>query len=113
MDTILRDAIRLPQGFPKKVLRGSLQSMGLGVPNLLPRFAVRRVAVLLRAINSRSVYVRQAVRSRWDHPELASQPYHDALRARADLWDWGLDVQPAVSPKLISGEGPSRSVARA
>ena len=74
--------------------------MGLGGPNLLPRFAVRRVAVLLRAINRRSVYVRQAVRSRWDHPELASQPYHDALRVRADLRDWGLDVLPAGSPKL-------------
>ena len=44
--------------------------------------------------------MRQAVRSRWDHPELASQPYHDALRARADLRDWGLDVLPADSPKL-------------
>ena len=88
VDTILRDAIRLPQGFPKRVLRGSLLSMGLGGPNPLVRFAVRRVAVLLRAINSTSVYVRQAVRSRWDHPELASQPYHDALRACADLRHW-------------------------
>ena len=87
VDAILRDAIRLPQGSPKRVLRGPLQSMGLGGPNLLPRFAARRVAVLLRAFNSRSVYVRQAIRSRWDHPELASQPYHDALRARADLRD--------------------------
>ena len=78
--------------------------MGLGGPNLLPRFAVRRVAVLLRAINSRSVYVRQAVRSRWDHPELASQPYHDALRVRADLRDWGLGVLPAGSPKLSPAE---------
>ena len=45
-------------------------SMGLGGPNLAVRFAICRVAVLLRAINSKSVYVRQAVRSRWDHPEL-------------------------------------------
>ena len=87
VDTILRDAIRRPQGFPKRVLRGSLLSMGLGGPNLLVRFAVRRVVVLLRALNSRSVYVRQAVRSRWGHPKLANQPYHDALRARADLRD--------------------------
>ena len=56
--------------------------------------------MLLRAINSRSVYVRHAVRSRWDHPELARKPYHDALRARADLRDWGLDVLPADSPRL-------------
>ena len=74
--------------------------MGLGGSNLLVRFAVRRVAVLLCAINSRSVYVRQAVRSRWDHPELASQPYHDALRARANLRDWGLEVLPAGSAML-------------
>ena len=56
--------------------------------------------MLLRAVNRRSVYVRHAVRARWDHPELARQPYHDALRARADLRDWGLDVQPADSPRL-------------
>ena len=47
-------------------------STGLGGPNLAVRFAVRQVAVLLRAVNSRSVYVWQAVRSRWDHPELSS-----------------------------------------
>ena len=85
VDTILRDAIRLPQGYPRRVLWGSLASMGLGGPNLAVRFAVRRVAVLLRAVNSRSMYVRQAVRLRWDHPELLNQPYHDALRAQADL----------------------------
>ena len=44
--------------------------------------------------------MRQAVRSRWDHPELSRQPYHDALRARADLRDWGLDVLRAGSPRL-------------
>ena len=67
---------------------------------MLPRFAVRRVAVPMRAINSRSAYVRHAVHARWDHPELARQPYHDALRACADLRDWGLDVLPANSPRL-------------
>ena len=58
VDTILRDAIRLPQGYPRRVLWGSLASMGLGGPNLAARFAVRQVAVLLCAVNSRSVYVR-------------------------------------------------------
>ena len=61
VDTILGDAIRLPQGYPRRVLRGSLASMGLGGPKLAVRCAVRRVAVLLRAVNSKSVYVRHAV----------------------------------------------------
>ena len=53
-DRAHRETLLLPQGYPKAILRAPLSLGGLGVPHLVSRFQVRRVAVLLKNLNSRS-----------------------------------------------------------
>ena len=63
LDKAAKEALKLPLSFPKVILHGPLSRLGMGVPELAGRFQVRRLSSLLKALNSRSVYVREAVRS--------------------------------------------------
>ena len=103
-DGALREAMLLPQGFPKAVLRAPLSQGGIGAPHLAWRFRIRRVAVLLKTLNSRSSLTREALRHLWNDPGCREVASHDGQLAQEELRSWGLAVGSLQGP--LVGEAP-------
>ena len=56
-DMIHRRALGLPRSFPRAVLYRPLERLGLALPRLLHRHAVRYNHTIVSALNCRSLYV--------------------------------------------------------
>ena len=51
---------------------------------------MRRLSSLLKALNSRSIYVREAVRSQWGSRDVEVYAWHDGHVAKKELAMWGV-----------------------
>ena len=99
-----REALLLPQGYPKAILRAPLSLGGIRVPHLVLRFRVGRIAVLLKTLNSRSSLAREALCCLWGNPGRKEVSSHDGLLAQEELRSWGLAVGSLQGPEV--GEAP-------
>ena len=80
-----REALLLPHGYPKAILRAPLSLGGIGVPHLVLRSRVTRVAVRLKTLNSQSSLTREALRRLGDDPGRRDVASHDGLLAQEEL----------------------------
>ena len=65
LDRILTCALRVPRNMPHALLWTSLNRGGFGVPHLYTRMCLRHVRGFLRAMDSRSVLVRENLCAPW------------------------------------------------
>ena len=61
------------------------------MPHLVLLFRIRRIAVLLKTLNSRSSLTREALRCLWDDAG-RKEVSRDGLLAQEELHSWGLTV---------------------
>ena len=71
-DRAHREALLLPQGYPKAIMRAPLRLAGIGAPHLASRFRVRRVAVLFKNLNRLAKGYSLSLQAP-EQPELADQ----------------------------------------
>ena len=89
-DVIHRRALRLPRSFPRAVLYRPLERLGLALPRLSQRHAVRYVHAIVSALNCRSSYVSLLLRHVLQGASWKSQAFSDAHALYHWLDSWGL-----------------------